>query len=135
MDSLKGCFLVAGCRLRDPNFFKTAVLIIEHGVEGAMGLVVNRPSSISVSNALSGTIDLPEHGELVHVGGPVEPNALFILHSAGELDSAEQPVLPGLYVASSGRCVRAGDAGDRERAAGPEVSRLLGLCGLGSAAA
>jgi putative transcriptional regulator len=101
MDSLRGSFLVAGCRLRDPSFFKTAVLVIEHTAEGSMGLVVNRPSSVTVSSALSGTFELPETSEMVHVGGPVEPQALFILHSAAEMDRDEQPVLPGLYVASS----------------------------------
>jgi putative transcriptional regulator len=100
-DSLRGCFLVAGCRLRDPNFFKTAVLLIEHGPEGAMGLVVNRPSSVTISNALAGHFSLPETDDLVYVGGPVEPAALFILHGAGDLDPDEREVLPGLYVASS----------------------------------
>jgi putative transcriptional regulator len=103
-DSLRGCFLVAGCQLRDPNFFKTAVLMIEHGSDGAMGLVINRPSSITVSNALAGQIDLPTVDDLVYVGGPVEPAALIILH--GESDDAisdpdEPAVVPGLYVASS----------------------------------
>lgn len=90
--------------MRDPNFFKTAVLMIEHGSDGAMGLVVNRPSSITVANALAGQIDLPQVEDLVYVGGPVEPAALIILH--GESDAAaEDPdapaVVPGLYVAGS----------------------------------
>jgi putative AlgH/UPF0301 family transcriptional regulator len=46
--SLRGHFLIAGKRLRDSNFFKTVVLMVEHGDEGAMGLVVNRPSSVIV---------------------------------------------------------------------------------------
>ncbi|MFV0446332.1 MAG: YqgE/AlgH family protein [Planctomycetaceae bacterium] len=100
-ESLRGCFLIAGCQLRDPNFFKTAVLMIEHGSDGAMGLVVNRPSSISISNALAGQIDLPEVDELVYAGGPVEPAALIILHSEPDLDPDEPAILPGLYVASS----------------------------------
>lgn len=92
---------MAGCKLRDQNFFKTAVLLIEHGSDGAMGLVINRPSSITVSNALAGQIELPPVEDLVFVGGPVEPAALIILHGASELDPNEPEVLPGLYVASS----------------------------------
>jgi putative transcriptional regulator len=103
-DSLRGCFLVAGCQLRDPNFFKTAVLMIEHGSDGAMGLVINRPSSVTVSNALAGQIDLPSVEDPVYVGGPVEPAALIILHGESD-DGADEPdepaVVPGLYVASS----------------------------------
>jgi putative transcriptional regulator len=100
-ESLKGKFLIAGYQLRDPNFFKTAVLIIEHTAEGAMGLVVNRPTSVTVANALAGHFELPESNDLVYGGGPVEPAALFIMHDCPEFDPGESPVTEGLYVASS----------------------------------
>ena len=100
-ESLRGNCLVACSKLRDPNFFKTAVLLIEHGDDGAMGLVVNRPSSVTVSNALAGQFDLPETGDLVYFGGPVEPTAMFILHSAADFDPDEPAIVPGLHVASS----------------------------------
>jgi len=99
--SLRGYFLVAGSQLRDPNFFKTAVLMVEHGPEGAMGLVVNRPSSVSVSQALTGHLDMPDNGELVYVGGPVEPSALFVIHNADQMDPSEGPVVPGVFMGSS----------------------------------
>lgn len=100
-DSLRGQFLIAGKNLRDTNFFKSVVLIVEHGDGGAMGVVVNRPSGVTVSQALKKHFDLPETGEMVYVGGPVERNSLFILHSAGDLDGSETPVIDGLFVGSS----------------------------------
>lgn len=99
--SLRGHFLIAGCRLRDPSFFKSVVLIVEHNNEGAMGLIINRPSSVSVANALSGHFDLPETGDLIHCGGPVEPGAYFVLHNTSAFDPAECPVVGGLYVGHS----------------------------------
>ena len=66
-----------------------------------MGLVVNRPSSVSVAHALCEHFNLPETDDLVYVGGPVEPSALFILHNAAHLDKNEIPVVPDLYVGSS----------------------------------
>jgi putative transcriptional regulator len=99
--SLRGHFLIAGPRLRDQNFFKTVVLMVEHNDEGAMGLVVNRPSSVTVANALSGHFHLPPTADVVYVGGPVEPNALFIAHGALPERSVESPVVPGLYVATN----------------------------------
>lgn len=115
-ESLRGHFLIAGKRLRDTNFFKTVVLIVEHGAEGAMGLVVNRPSSVSVAHALASHFKLPPTDAVVYVGGPVEPSALFILHSAANIDDAEQPILPGIYVGSSAEAfeavVRAAAEGD-----------------------
>ena len=101
MESLRGQFLIAGSRLRDPNFFKTAVLIVEHGPDGAMGLVVNRPSSVTVAHALTGHLELPENHELVYVGGPVEPAALFVIHNSEQIDPTESPVVPGVFMGSS----------------------------------
>lgn len=100
--SYRGQFLISAPHLRDQNFFKSVVLIAEHGGHGAMGLVINRPSSVLVSHALSKHFELDETGELVYVGGPVEPLALFILHNAEDLSAGESPVVPGLYVGSSG---------------------------------
>lgn len=100
-NSLRGQFLIASKNLKDTNFYKTVVLIVEHGDDGAMGIVVNRPSSVKVAHALSEHFDLPDDDNVVYLGGPVEPGALFILHNASELDEHEKPVVPGLYVASS----------------------------------
>lgn len=100
-DSYRGKILIAGKDLRDPNFFKSVVLMVEHGAEGAMGLVVNRPSSITVENALSGHFDCQLPDDHVYFGGPVEPSALFIMHTAEELNDSETSVIPGVYVGNS----------------------------------
>src|SRR5689334_1404863 len=97
-NSYRGQFLIAAPQLRDPNFYKTVVLIAEHGEQGAMGLVINRPSSVLVSNALSKHFDVCDNGDLVFVGGPVEPLALFMIHSAEDLAANEQPIVPGMYI-------------------------------------
>ncbi len=101
LDCLRGKFLIAGKNLRDPNFFKTVVLMVEHGEQGAMGLVINRPSSVGVSHALSEHFNLPTMEDLVFVGGPVEPSALFIIHNDGVLDTSEREVVPDVFVGSS----------------------------------
>ncbi len=99
--SLRGQFLIANKHLKDPNFYRSVVLLVEHGADGAMGVVVNRPSSVKVAHALSEHFELPSDDSVVYLGGPVEPGALFILHNAAELDIHERPVVPGLYMASS----------------------------------
>lgn len=99
--SLRGQCLIAAKHLRDPNFYKTVVLIVEHGTHGAMGLVINRPSSILVQNALSGHFDFLESSDLAYVGGPVEPSALLMLHNADDLAEGERPVAPGVFIGSS----------------------------------
>ncbi len=98
LNSLRGQILIAAKHLRDPNFFKTAVFLLEHNQNGAMGLVINRPSSVTVSQVLSEHFELPETGEVVFMGGPVEPGNLFILHNAEELDSSQEPPVNGVFV-------------------------------------
>src|SRR5205814_859247 len=48
MQSARGQLLIAGPTLLDPNFWRTVVLVVEHTEEGALGLVLNRPSETSV---------------------------------------------------------------------------------------
>lgn len=99
--SLRGKCLVAAAHLRDPNFYKSVVLLVEHADHGAMGLVINRPSSILVRNALAGHFDLPDSDDLVFCGGPVEPAALLILHNADDLADSERAIVPGVFICST----------------------------------
>ncbi len=100
-DCMRGKFLIAGKKLRDRNFFKTVVLIVEHNDEGAMGLIVNRPSSVTLAHVLAKQFELTDADDVVYVGGPVEREALFVLHSSPELDKEEHAVVPGIFVGSS----------------------------------
>jgi putative transcriptional regulator len=99
--SLRGQLLIASRSLLDPNFLQSVVLLVEHNDEGAMGLVVNRPSEMTVSKALGGHFEYPETDELVYLGGPVEQNSLFILHDDPTLDQMEHPMKVGVYVGTS----------------------------------
>jgi putative transcriptional regulator len=77
--SLRGQLLVAAPTLLDPNFHRTVVLIAEHGDDGAMGVVLNRPGDLEVAEAAPVLADLVEPGALVHVGGPVQPTGVVIV--------------------------------------------------------
>ena|SRR5438105_1086423 len=69
--SLKGKLLVATPLLGDPNFHRTVVLMLEHGDEGAVGLVLNRPSETAVAGPLPQWKALTADPDVVFVGGPV----------------------------------------------------------------
>lgn len=79
MDSLRGKLLLAGPGLKDPNFDRTVVLIAEHAEEGAMGLVLNRPSGAPVGEAVPDLAWVAGADEIVFVGGPVAPNGVMVL--------------------------------------------------------
>ena len=79
MDSTRGQLLIAGPTIADPNFFRTVVLVIEHSDEGALGLVLNRPSETTVGEVVSELDPLVEPEDALWVGGPVAPSALIVL--------------------------------------------------------
>ena len=83
-----GMFLVARRKLNDPHFKKTVIFILRHDEEGTLGLIVNRPGRIRLSDAVSG-IKHP-HPYRLYFGGPVEPSLItLLLKSAQELPQAE----------------------------------------------
>jgi putative transcriptional regulator len=79
MDSVRGQLLIAGPPLLDPNFWRTVVLIVEHNDDGALGLVLNRPSETSVGEAVPQLASLLDPEEQLFIGGPVQPSAVLVL--------------------------------------------------------
>ncbi|MDQ6817091.1 MAG: YqgE/AlgH family protein [Actinomycetota bacterium] len=79
MESAKGQLLIAGPALLDPNFWRTVVLVVEHTDEGALGLVLNRPSETTVAEAVPQLEDLLALDDPVFIGGPVQPSAMMVL--------------------------------------------------------
>jgi putative transcriptional regulator len=77
-ESLRGKLLVASPALVDPNFARTVVLITEHNDEGAMGMVLNRPSDTELSDVSPELAEAAGDGP-IFVGGPVQPDALVLL--------------------------------------------------------
>jgi putative transcriptional regulator len=74
-----GRLLVAEPLLGDPNFERTVVLIIEHTHDGALGLVLNRPTDVPVGDALPQWGGVASHPAVLHVGGPVEERSGWCL--------------------------------------------------------
>lgn len=71
---------MAGPQLLDPNFFRTVVLMLEHSEEGALGLVLNRPTTLRVRDAVPEPLSsLTAEDEVIHSGGPVQPEAVILL--------------------------------------------------------
>ncbi len=68
-----GTLLVASPLLVDPNFYKTVVFILQHDLEGAVGVVLNRPSEEAVESHLPEWARRLEDPPVVFVGGPVDP--------------------------------------------------------------
>jgi putative transcriptional regulator len=78
-ESLAGQLLLASPSLRDPNFERRVVLIGVHSADGAMGIVLNRPSDVTVGEAAPQLEEAVSDSERVYVGGPVQPSSIVFL--------------------------------------------------------
>jgi putative transcriptional regulator len=81
---LGAALLVASPRLGDPNFTRTVVLVLDHGDHGALGVVLNRPTSFDVAEVLEPWHPVAEAAPPATVfrGGPVSPDAVIGLARA-----------------------------------------------------
>jgi putative transcriptional regulator len=97
--SLRGQLLLDGGQLTGSFFHRTVVLICQHDREGALGLVLNRPTENKVGDALAAELPDPLNEQTLYLGGPVQPTALSYLHSDAYLPEAS--VMPNLALGHS----------------------------------
>jgi putative transcriptional regulator len=88
MESVRGQLLIAGPMLLDPNFWRTVVLVVEHTDEGALGLVLNRPSQTTVGEAAAELSDVIDAAQELFIGGPVQPSSVIVLADFEDPDDA-----------------------------------------------
>ncbi len=99
MDSLRGQLLLAPPHLTDPNFSKAVVLMVQHDEEGALGLVLNRPTQKSISELWQDIRDRScRRADPVYLGGPV-PGPLMVLH--GDLTAPDVEIVEGVFCCTS----------------------------------
>ncbi len=94
----KGVLLVASPTLDDPNFRQAVVLVVEHGPEGTLGLILNHSTNVLLSEALPEVTVLKGTSYRLFAGGPVEPNRLLLLFKAKEPPADARLVFDGVYV-------------------------------------
>jgi putative transcriptional regulator len=80
--SLTGRLLVASPTLDDPNFIRSVIFLLDHDDDGALGVVLNRPSEVAASEALPGWAQVASEPAVLHVGGPVTPQVVVCLGRA-----------------------------------------------------
>ncbi len=97
----KGKFLVASRRLQDPNFKETVVLLVDYGLEGAMGLVINRPSEVKLATVFPDIKELKNRKDTIYVGGPVAVNQMLMLIRTSHVPEDAQEITRDVYISSS----------------------------------
>jgi putative transcriptional regulator len=94
----KGALLVASPSLDDPNFRQAVVLVVEHGPEGTVGLILNRSTNVLLSDALPDIAALKETNHRLYAGGPVEPTRFLLLFRLKEPPADARSVFDGVYL-------------------------------------
>ncbi|MEP7151690.1 MAG: YqgE/AlgH family protein [Nitrospira sp.] len=92
----KGILLVAAPALKDPNFRQAVVLLCEHGPEGALGVIVNRPTGMSISEALPQVPILEGQPHVLYAGGPVQTNQVMMLYRINQTPENSHQVIDGV---------------------------------------
>ena len=128
--SLKHQLLIAMPQMDDPNFEHAVTYVVEHGAEGAMGLTLNRPVSLSLNDILADMdieVEVPpsDHHQVV-AGGPIQQDSGFVLHrSTARLWDSSIQLGDGLCLTTSRDIMEAIALGE-----GPEATLVcLGYAG------
>ena len=91
----KGKVLISEPFLRDANFTRSVVLLIDHGTKGSVGIIMNKPSKLIVNDIVK------EFKYLDNIplfkGGPVSTDTLFYLHTFSDIEGA-LPIGDGIYL-------------------------------------
>ncbi|RRN55868.1 YqgE/AlgH family protein [Pseudoxanthomonas sp. SGNA-20] len=131
-DNLANHLLVALPALADPNFSRTVALVCQHDDDGAMGVVVNRPSEYTLGQVLAqmgiDSADAALCARPVLHGGPVHQERGFVIHDGDRGWDSSLKVGEGLYLTTSRDVLEAMAAGE-----GPANAVLaLGCAGWGA---
>ncbi len=94
----KGTFLIAHPSLMDPNFQQTVVLICEHGEEGTLGLIINRPTELLLSDVLPAISVLKGTSYVLYAGGPVQPEGVVMLFRVVQEAAHLRKVMERVYL-------------------------------------
>jgi putative transcriptional regulator len=85
----KGRLLISEPFLPDPNFERTVVLLCDHNEDGSFGFVLNKPSTLKVTEVIE---DIQNLDDIVYIGGPVQQDTLHFIHRKADIDKAVEVI-------------------------------------------
>jgi len=132
MDSLCNQLLIAMPGMADPNFNSTVTLVCEHNEEGALGIIINRPTDLDLGGLFRQLDVEPGVGGVAHApvlhGGPVAQERGFVLHAPGHDYESSVAVSPDIQLTLSRDVID-----DMAAGRGPERCLVaLGYAGWGA---
>ena len=123
-----GKLLVAARRLPDPNFGNAVILLADFNREGAVGLVVNRQSEVSVARVFPHLTPAPASAGQAFLGGPVDKTRAMALVRASAVPAGARHVFDGVYLLTGKEAV---ESAVSSQAAAGRLRIYLGYSGWG----
>jgi len=124
----RGMFLIAGRGLVDPNFSESVVLLLEYDAKGALGLIVNRPTEVQLTDLLPEVDELKDRDDIVYLGGPVSKNHVVVLMRTTQHPPQAGRVFADTYVSSNMETLKQAISMSRE---GGAFRAFIGYAGWG----
>ncbi len=105
-ENFKSHFLIAMPNMADPSFADTLTLICEHSPQGALGIIINRPTDLLVGEifkqvGITDTSELQHSSQAVYSGGPVSKERGFVLNSGEREWESSMVICEGIQLATS----------------------------------
>ncbi len=130
VETLTGSFLLSTPQMPDPRFSEQVIYICSHGDEGAVGIAINKPDPVITLDDVLRSSNLPIPPELnrsIYIGGPVEPNAAFILYPSDYVTAQQLEVSPTVSLSRENKVME-----DIAHGRGPETFLFaIGYAGWG----
>jgi putative transcriptional regulator len=95
-----GKLLVADGSLQDPRFIQSVILLFRYGKEGAAGLILNHPTPTGVSKLFPEITGVQKRKDLVHLGGPVSIESVFVLLQSQDVAENLERVFENIFITS-----------------------------------
>jgi putative transcriptional regulator len=125
-NSLAGKILVSQPKNHSPHFSKSVILLAQHGINGAWGVMVNKEAAaVNIGTVMSAAGITYNGHEPVYIGGPVEPTRVHIVHTMDWFSASTLQIAPKLGITGDLGILASISAGE-----GPEMWRA----GIGLAA-
>lgn len=90
----KGHLLLSEPLMGDFYFGRSVVLLAEHNAEGSFGVILNKPVEARLNDVVK---DFPPFDTNIYIGGPVDTNSLFYLHTLGKEIEGSIEIIDNLY--------------------------------------
>ncbi|MCK9342710.1 MAG: YqgE/AlgH family protein [Massilibacteroides sp.] len=91
----KGDLLISEPFMDNEYFKRSVILLVDHGVEGSMGFVLNKRLRISLDDVVE---EIPNSTHIpIFLGGPMQQGELFFIHTLGDMIPQSVPIAEGLY--------------------------------------